>query len=171
MGQCGNPLCICWHTDAIYQSENGHTGIIVDPDKLEKTHNWAYELPGFIYLKLWVSSGLAGPTLAPCVSRMGPMPTTKHWTVLPWSRTMPMWTSHEDKVGFLRFICLKIKVQPHQAIRRPVAWCDHGKSTAINPHGLFTRPYDTRGNPFAYHGINITRPFCYLRGKCSFLLI
>ena len=25
----------------------------------------------------------------------------------------------------------------------------------------------TPGNPFAYPGINITRPFCYLRGKCS----
>ena len=29
----------------------------------------------------------------------------------------------------------------------------------------------TQGNPFAYPGINITHPFCYLRGKCSFRLI
>ena len=29
----------------------------------------------------------------------------------------------------------------------------------------------TLGNPFAKPGINITRPFCYLRGKCSFRLI
>ena len=27
------------------------------------------------------------------------------------------------------------------------------------------------GNPFAHTGKNITRPFCYLRGKCSFCLI
>ena len=27
---------------------------------------------------------------------------------------------------------------------------------------------NTLGNPFAYPGINITHPFCYLRGKCSF---
>ena len=26
----------------------------------------------------------------------------------------------------------------------------------------------TLGNSFAYPGINITRPFCYVRGKCSF---
>ena len=29
----------------------------------------------------------------------------------------------------------------------------------------------TLGNPFAYPGINKTRPFCYLRGTCSFRLI
>ena len=29
----------------------------------------------------------------------------------------------------------------------------------------------TLGNPFAYPGINITHPFCYLRGKYSFRLI
>ena len=29
----------------------------------------------------------------------------------------------------------------------------------------------TLGNPFANPGINVTRPFCYLRGKCSFRLI
>ena len=29
----------------------------------------------------------------------------------------------------------------------------------------------TPGNPFAYPGINITRPFCYSRGKCPFWLI
>ena len=29
----------------------------------------------------------------------------------------------------------------------------------------------TPGNPFAYPGINITRPFGYLRGKCSFRLM
>ena len=29
----------------------------------------------------------------------------------------------------------------------------------------------TPGNPFTNPGINITRPFCYLRGKCSFRLI
>ena len=29
----------------------------------------------------------------------------------------------------------------------------------------------TPGNPFAYPGINITHPFCYLCGKCSFQLI
>ena len=29
----------------------------------------------------------------------------------------------------------------------------------------------TLGNPFAYRGINIMRPFCYLHGKCSFRLI
>ena len=29
----------------------------------------------------------------------------------------------------------------------------------------------TLGNPFANPGINIPRPFCYLRGKCSFRLI
>ena len=29
----------------------------------------------------------------------------------------------------------------------------------------------TLGNPFAYPGINITRPFCYLCRKCSFWLI
>ena len=29
----------------------------------------------------------------------------------------------------------------------------------------------TPGNPFAYPGINITHPFCYLRRKCSFRLI
>ena len=29
----------------------------------------------------------------------------------------------------------------------------------------------TPGNPFAFPGINITRPFCYLRGKCKFWLI
>ena len=28
--------------------------------------------------------------------------------------------------------------------------------------------HNTQGNPFAYPGINITRPFVYLRGKCSF---
>ena len=32
-------------------------------------------------------------------------------------------------------------------------------------------PNCTPGNPFAYPGINITHPFCYLRGKCSFRLI
>ena len=31
--------------------------------------------------------------------------------------------------------------------------------------------YFTLGNPFAYPGINTTRSFCYLRGKCSFRLI
>ena len=29
-------------------------------------------------------------------------------------------------------------------------------------------PGHTPGNPFAYHGINITHPFCYLRGNVPF---
>ena len=31
--------------------------------------------------------------------------------------------------------------------------------------------HDTLGNPFAHPGKNITHPFCYLLGKCSFCLI
>ena len=40
------------------------------------------------------------------------------------------------------------------------------KSTTVQDGSQFTL-----GNPFAYPRINITHPFCYLRGKCSFRLI
>ena len=110
---------------------------------------------------------------------------TSHYLSQCWPRSMspndvtrPQWanTMSPRQIG-LRFTDIVCKlIFLWQAIIWTSDFLAHKVINAlqwlsIQHHWHFTLTTITLWNPFAYPGINITRPFCYLRGKCSFWLI
>ena len=131
-------------------------GIVLDVHKVTSKHPVAHG--NIWFLRIWMYR-----------CRFMASPTTYSSLLLPW------WISPHTMTDGPRFPSLgwtqaTISLSPcAYGAPGPDRHCGIGRSEV--PHSAPPSPLTTQRNPFAYPGINITRPFCYLRGKCSFHLI